>query len=71
MYYLGQIITHLSFRQAFFLQETSLAGGVAYWNYELNDQTKASSTMAKKTCRQSSRVQSKQLELNHRWSHGA
>ncbi|XP_020600408.1 WASH complex subunit 4-like, partial [Orbicella faveolata] len=32
------------------------AGGVAYWNYELNDQMKASSIMAKRTCRQSPRV---------------
>ncbi|KAJ7376540.1 metallopeptidase [Desmophyllum pertusum] len=44
-------------------------GGVAYWNCELNEM-KDPPAKATRTFRTSPRVQSKQLELNHRWSHG-
>lgn len=44
---------------------TSSAGDLAYWNYGLNELVTSSSAS-----RTSSRVQLKQLELNHRWSHG-
>ena len=46
-------------------KELSLAGDLAYWNYGLNELVTSSSAS-----RTSSRVQLKQLELNHRWSHG-
>lgn len=46
-------------------KELSFAGDLAYWNYGLNELVTSSSAS-----RTSSRVQLKQLELNHRWSHG-
>lgn len=49
----------------FSYQQTSLAGGVAYWSYGLNEAASSA-----RRSRMSPRVQSKQLELNHRWSHG-
>lgn len=46
-------------------KELSFAGDLAYWNYGLNELVTSSGAS-----RTSSRVQLKQLELNHRWSHG-
>lgn len=53
-----------------FLSQTFIAGGAVYWSNELDEKVKDSSANTTKTCRQSPRVQSKQQELNHRWSHG-